>query len=88
MIFRWGLGPWIIRSNNLDFSQGWERLPVLFFGRQLFGGRWIRITDTCTSRSFAFGEARLPTSSQRAGPPEFRVPLNLLLRAVCLISEG
>eukprot|EP00435_Cladocopium_sp_Y103_P069544 s243_g33.t1 len=57
----------------------WERSPVLFFGRRLFNGRWVRITEAdATAGAVLFGEAsRLPMQAGRPvgrqqAPPEFR----------------
>ncbi|CAL1129780.1 unnamed protein product [Cladocopium goreaui] len=57
--------------------QRWERSPVLFFGRRLFNGRWVRITEAdATAGTALFGEARLPMQGRPVGrqqaPPEFR----------------
>mmetsp|Transcript_14279 Transcript_14279/g.15406 ORF Transcript_14279/g.15406 Transcript_14279/m.15406 type:complete len:90 (-) Transcript_14279:24-293(-) len=61
--------------------QRWERSPLLIFGRNLFNGRWVRITEASTDSVSVFGDARRlphPTyayarpTTATAPQPEFR----------------
>ena len=69
---------WISPCQFHQLLKDGERSPVLFFGRRLFNGRWVRITEAdATAGTALFGEARLPMQGRPVGrqqaPPEFRV---------------